>query len=145
MSQLEHFEKYRAVGPLLVSLRRTYLASKMPKMLRRPKDDPNWKPSIPDPKVFQLPNTVSHVPISIRPPEKYDDGVWPSLSSFKQAAPVVQRQRVHNVEGKSRTSQDQLTLRESFVEPSTRLKAPDKAVGLFGAFSSLFRKSPEST
>ena len=37
----------------------------MPRRLRK---DPDWKPSVPDPRFFQLPNTVPRVSISIRPP-----------------------------------------------------------------------------
>ena len=108
-------------------------------MPRRRKDDPNWKPSIPDPKLFQLPHMVSRVPVSIRTPENSDGSAWPALPSPKQTASAVQRQRdrpvkliepavngqrSHNVEGESRTSQGPPTVTDSPIGPSTRPQSP---------------------
>ena len=54
-------------------------------MPRRLKKDPDWKPSIPDPRFFQLPNTVPRVSISIRPPSASGSPTAPLTPSKEQS------------------------------------------------------------
>ena len=57
-------------------------------MPRRLGTDPDWKPSIPNPRFFQLPNTVPRVSISIRPPSASESRTPPLLPPSKR--PVAQ-------------------------------------------------------
>ena len=109
-------------------------------MPRRPKNDPDWKPSIPDPRFFQLPNTVSRVSVSIRPPSASDSRAASLLPLKKQS--LQQGPRNNNVHVKPKelgVAQEYLPTKAEEVGSNTNTRItenPDKSsVGSAGSAS----------
>lgn len=88
------FSFYYVEKDIPVSIRLKDAVPQYSKMPRRPKVDPDWKPSIPNPRFFQLPNTVPRVSISIRPPSASGSPTAPLSPTNKQS--VAQAPRKHD-------------------------------------------------